>query len=357
MKKLLSIMCVLFLLATTFPVHVFANGSDIIYNDQTGMPDPVLYKAVLNVLGKKEGTFTKNEAAGITVLWTDSYKKPGVKTLKGIENLKELEELSLSYNELTTLSGIEGLTKLKELKVNDNQLISLKGIEGLTDLEILHAYSNKLVNLKGIEGLTKLKDLLVDSNKLVDITGIEVLRNLEVLDLGENQLTDVSGIENLTNLWYLGIGRNRLKRLPDLRKLKNLEWQNTYFGENQLTAETIITKSPSHLVKYDAWLKRELKRQNVVEKVRCKKPGAFKKITVKTRSIVGKARKNVYVSLKSGKKTIKKAKTDSNGVFRLKKLNLKKLGGKTLKLQVYYYNKKYKITWVLKEVTFTVKKC
>jgi len=379
MKKLISVIFAFILFTTMSPVNAFAGGSDILYNDETGMPDKILYEAVLTALGREGGYFTRDEAAGITELKSNNYKKAGIKSLKGIENLTGLTELDVSCNELTSLSGIEGLTKLKVLYVSYNNLISLSGIKGLTRLEYLEAgdnqinslkeieeltslkalfvYRNKLVNLKGVERLTKLNTFYVYENELNDITGIERLKKLTALSLSGNRLTSVKGIENLKNLGHLHISQNKLKSLPDLRKLKYLDWENTDFGGNKLTVKTLVTKSPSHLVKDNGWLKLQIENQKVVETVKCKKPKSFKKITVNTRKIVGKARKRMFVRLKAGGKTLQTVKTDSKGIFRFKKLNLKKFGGKKLKLQVFYYNKKYNITWVLKTVKITVKKC
>ena len=69
-----------------------AAESDIITNDENGIPDEALYKEILRALGKKSGeTFTKQEAESLTELFVGT----SVKTLKGIGNLSQLESLCI----------------------------------------------------------------------------------------------------------------------------------------------------------------------------------------------------------------------------------------------------------------------
>jgi Leucine-rich repeat (LRR) protein len=70
-----------------------------------------------------------------------SYKN--LTSLRGIENLTNLEILECYNNNLTSLSGIENLTRLKYLSCSYNNLSNLKEIESLTNLERLYCYDNK----------------------------------------------------------------------------------------------------------------------------------------------------------------------------------------------------------------------
>jgi len=178
----------------------------------------------------------------------------------------------------------------------------------------LDAVENKLTNLSGIEGLTKLMNL----------------------SAGYNKLTDVKGIENLTNLIGLGVGNNKLKRLPDLTKLTELEAEGTYFAFNQLPENELVEKLPLHLLKSETWLTEQIKLQNATRTLKLTTPSSFNKITAKTNKIVGVAQRNATVRIKHKDKTISSVKANTKGVFKFKKLNLKKYKGKNLTMRVFY---------------------
>lgn len=94
MKKKLALL--LLTIVCICSIHLIRDGnicaadtSDIIKNDETGIPDKVLYQAVLEKLQKdKEESFTKQEAEDID--WLDA--KDGVASLKGIGYLSNLKE-------------------------------------------------------------------------------------------------------------------------------------------------------------------------------------------------------------------------------------------------------------------------
>jgi len=378
-KKLLAVMLALSFLVIIFPVSSHAKGSDVIPNDKTGIPDKGLYQAILETLNRKGGVFTKAEAARITSLDADNYKKerPDIKSLKGIGNLTGLTSLSLSNNKLTNLSGLEESTKLEDLDANDNKLVSIKAIKNLTSLERLELSGNKLTTLSGITKLTNLKVLFIEVNQLTSLSGIENLIKLESLDVYGNKLKNLSGIEGLTNLRDLSAGKNKLvslkgvenlihleglgandnklKKLPDLRRLTDLHDESTTFIFNKLPEKELQEKLPEHLVKYSWWMNRELQLQNATRSLKLTKPTSFKKIKSTTKKIIGTAQKNTKVRIRYKNKTIKTVKANAKGVFKFTKLDLKKYKGKTLKLEVLHIGGLETEYFAIKLIRFTVR--
>lgn len=115
---------------------------------------------------------------------------------------------------------------LKELDCSDLNLTSLKGIENLTNLEFLFCFSNKLTSLNGIENLKKLKYISCRDNKLTTLKGIENLINLNTLYCYNNKLTSIKEIINLNNLNQLAANNNPLSKdeyelIDNLKKLKS----------------------------------------------------------------------------------------------------------------------------------------
>ena len=65
-------------------------SSDVIENNNSGIPDKELYQSILKKLGKKSNEkFTKQEAESIKSLSVYGSRK--IKSLKGIKYLKELK--------------------------------------------------------------------------------------------------------------------------------------------------------------------------------------------------------------------------------------------------------------------------
>jgi len=292
MKKIVSITVMLFVLGTILPTNLFAAGNDVV---PVGSMDGTLYHAVLLKLGKdvyneSERVFTEDEAATITSL-TEVYGT--VTSLKGIGKLPNLVELGISNADehrgaLARLEGIEEAKKLERLFVGSQCLLEIKGIEKLTGLKQLSLKNNILKNLKGIE------------------------------------------------------------------KLVNLEWLDVSW--NYLTKAEIKLRCPEKFTSDENWLKEQVdsQRKETVKKKKIKIQSPHpKRVTRKTKKM--QVRTNFLakkVSLLNGKKTIKSTKrcviVDEGGwyYYSLMSLNLKKLGGKKLKI---------KATGV-KALKFTVKK-
>lgn len=121
---LLPLSLVIAVLLTANVVHA---KSEIIPNNDKGIPDKYLYQAILHCLEKKsDSKFTKKEAASLYSLNQTGFSGKKIKTLKGIENLTNLHHLSIGDNRLTSLKGIERLTNLCSLEIGGNILLILK---------------------------------------------------------------------------------------------------------------------------------------------------------------------------------------------------------------------------------------
>ena len=319
MKKILSLTLVLVLSLSAFSIRTQAVEENVILNDDTGIPDKYLYRTILKTLGKNDNeTFTKEEASAINELVAgNSLNKEKIKSIKGIGNLSALTYLYISSNEITSLEGVEQLTNLRSLYVSNNYL--------------------------------------------TDINPISNLYKLESLDISNNNINSLNPIENLTELSSLVAMRLQLKELPDLKKLTNLTGHHTYFQYNKLSKKELKIKCPAELIEDEGlWLKDQVKFQNVNEILKIKKPKSVKKISKKTKKIVGKTHKGAMVKLITIKnqrqKTIRKVKTNKNGTFTFKNLDLKKMKGKKMIIRAYMYASSYQEEWTLKAITFRVKK-
>lgn len=356
-RKVWITIFLLMVLIVVVPMKTMAAKNKYILNDKTGIPDQVLYQQILIELNKNPNDkFTEKEAKKITRLVAENdNKKNKIKTLKGIEYLKNLTYLDVSSNNLTSIVYIKKLQKLKYLNVSSNNLSDLLGIQKLIKVEHLDISLNKLSSLTGIEKLTNLIRLDAYYNQIKNISSISNLFNLRHIDLDNNKITSLKVIEKLPNLESMHVAGNRLKKLPDLKNYRNLREVN--FKYNKLSNDELEKKLPIGLSGNDVWYKSQVKLQNLVKAINLVRPASFSKININTKKISGIANKNSTVSLRDPKgKKIVSVKTDSKGKFTFKKLNLKKWAGMTLSLQSYVVDQLYGEKKILKEVKFTIPK-
>jgi len=85
--------------------------------------------------------------------------------IEGLQQLKDLKLLDLSYNELTNVKGLENFTSLRVLNLQNNRLLDTIGLEKLVKLEELRLYRNDIHDLPKFEHFKKLKKLYVDSQR------------------------------------------------------------------------------------------------------------------------------------------------------------------------------------------------
>ena len=312
--KILLTSIILVLVVAMLPVNnTMASNSNVICNDNTGIPDKVLYQIILRKLNKYGfDTFTEKEALKIKKLDAGNYNNTKkIKSLKGIGKLKNLVFLDVSYNKIFSLSGIEKLNKLNVLDFSFNQV----------------------KNIKAIKNLYSLKHLTLDVNKIISL----------------------KDIENLTNLESIYAQLNRVKELPNLKKHTNLMDAN--FKYNKISKKELSKKLPDSWLRNDNWFKSHVKLQNLVKTINLVKPNSFNSINKNTKKIIGKANKKSIIVLRdSTKKRIQTVKSDINGQFTLKNLDLKKYAGKTLSLESYVVDQVYDERYILKVKKFMVHK-
>jgi protein phosphatase 1 regulatory subunit 7 len=87
-----------------------------------------------------------------------------------LSSLPALEELYLSYNDLTTISGLDSNLRLRTLDVSNNRIAHLTNLSHLEQLEEFWASSNQLDSFQEIEkelgGLEGLHTVYFEHNPL-----------------------------------------------------------------------------------------------------------------------------------------------------------------------------------------------
>lgn len=258
MKKKCAILLAMLVAGTTImsATPVKAAESEIIKNDETGMPDKVLYDAILSWVDGStgdavDGVLTQAEANELTFFFQMDEEKETITSLRGLEYCKNLEVLDLAGNAIRDISPVAELTKLKELNLCENQISDISAVSSLT-------------NLTG---------LFLSNNEISDISALAKLTKLQGLDLMYNQISDISVLSDLTNLGLsndesdgcLYVNNNNISKLPDLKKLTNLSpesWggpvfedtMKVRFYDNQITLADAQKNLPAQLLASEQWV-------------------------------------------------------------------------------------------------------
>ena len=110
--RVLSTVLAVFMLIGAYTVGLSAATDDgVIRNDETGIPDPVLYNYLISEYDtNNDGVLQKEEADCITRIFYDRYygaTESLVYSLKGLNKCENLTEISFESNKLSNLNGIE----------------------------------------------------------------------------------------------------------------------------------------------------------------------------------------------------------------------------------------------------------
>lgn len=333
-KRALVFMLVVSVLHGSLPLFegsfVKAAGSDVIQNDETGIPDRNLYQLILSTLGKAPGdTFTEEEA----------------------QNVKMLSQGRNSEDDIE--------------RKEEEQIVSLQGMEKLTNLSYFAPGRNKVTDLKPLANLKNLKALdLVCSYCLTNIEEIRGLTQLSYLGLPDT-ITDLNAVQGMTELSSLRAMNADINALPDMTGHTKLTGHDTYLQGNRLTKKELTAKLPKQLVEDKKWMKQtiDLQTYNVKKRLKVTSPRKTAKITSKTKKIVGKADKTLWVGLycinslpNKENKLVREVKVDKNGTFKMKNLNLAKYKKAKMILKSYYKNSYYGEDWEKKTMTFKLRK-
>lgn len=144
MKKICAI--VLSLILVAFAVSVSAvEQTDIIRNDESGIPDRNLYQQlILDFDVNSDGLLQLSEVENVGAILVDGKE---INSLKGINYLTNLKIISAGYNNLESLEGVEGL-HLHSIFVAHNNLTDISALADMSDtLEEINVSENRLSTL------------------------------------------------------------------------------------------------------------------------------------------------------------------------------------------------------------------
>ena len=154
------------------------------------------------------------------------------------EDLLNVDHLFVNakYGRVKTLAGIERLKNLKTLIIYPGKIKSLKPITNLTKLtEIGISRQNKLTDLQLIGKINTLTYISLRDMPNIDISFLENLRNLNDIYIADCGITNIDCLKDL-NPEEVHLWDNNIERLPDLSnwtKIKKLGLSGNPIAKNR----------------------------------------------------------------------------------------------------------------------------
>ncbi|QUH28788.1 leucine-rich repeat domain-containing protein [Vallitalea guaymasensis] len=212
-KKLTAIILPLILLIAFFSYYWYAEIS---------IEDSNLREALKQNIGKLN-------RANLYDVATLDLSNCNIKNLDGVQNLKNINHLCLSNNQIKEIKYINNLN-IDSLDLSNNKIDNIPKLN-LPKLRILDLSGNNISDIQNISNIITLEDLVLSDNNIYNICELTNLPNLTLLDLNLNDLSSIDGIENLKTLKSLFIGGNDIHYINSISNLSNLE--ELILSENQ----------------------------------------------------------------------------------------------------------------------------
>ncbi|NFQ73566.1 DUF5050 domain-containing protein [Clostridium botulinum] len=133
-----------------------------------------------------------------------------------------IKELNVHNKNIKSLKGIEYLKNLTKLDISDNNIKDISRLKGLDSLELLNLYNNNIEDISPISNMEKLKDINLSKNKVKDISYLKDLK-LHHLDLRDNKIENIEVLKDKTSLQHLYLANNSIKDFLPISNLKNLQ--------------------------------------------------------------------------------------------------------------------------------------
>lgn len=166
------------------------------------------------------------------------FKCSNVKDLSVFENLKSLQDISISYVEDTDLNYLKNLTELKAIDIAGVNMRNFEGLENLINVEELFLceiqteYGDQIIDMSEFVNMRKLTNISIEGKKINDISPLIQIENLEMITLIDTDISDISPLANIKNLRNLCIVGNKCVQVEEQAEELFTNVEVTLISEN-----------------------------------------------------------------------------------------------------------------------------
>lgn len=243
----------------------FTTEKEIIYTSSS-FPDTVFYEYILGRCGGEQITQSKlNEIVGITITEDNITNNIPIKSIDGIQYLNNLEEITITGQDITDASMISGLKYLESVSLKSNELTSLPDMSEMIYLYVINFNYNKIPESEIVE------------SKLPENSSC--LGTLNWTEMAEHQLDDVIKIKAPEVCFGWGTSQ------PIVLGISNLK-TTAYTLEANVNGT--IVKTVVHRGNTDSINSTDYKVQGCVIPNTGLQPGTYEDVTVKIYDCYGR---------------------------------------------------------------------
>ncbi|MGU3371881.1 leucine-rich repeat domain-containing protein [Bacillus mycoides] len=150
-----------------------------------------------------------------------SLRNNKISDLSPLSQMKKIKMLDLNSNYIKDIKPLFTVTTLRTLTVANNQIsnANLAGIEQLKNVKNLSLSNNGLTNIEHITSMKKLVELDLSKNELKNIEPLLRLSTVQSLNLEENYISDITPLSQLIGLYDLKLGSNEIRDVRPVQEL------------------------------------------------------------------------------------------------------------------------------------------
>lgn len=197
------------------------DSSEIIENNENGIPDKNLYDAVLEQWDtNKDGKLSIAEA---TTYDTLNLSQKNISSIKGINYFTKLKNLYLDDNNISDISILNKIKKLAFVQIKNNKITTLENCfaEG-GEIFALDLSGNQIVDTKGLEKLEEVTYFTLADNHISDISNLP--NHIFDADFSNNQIQDINSLLKVKDsLYNLNLENNKISDISCLKQIPNLQ--------------------------------------------------------------------------------------------------------------------------------------
>ncbi|MGV8027002.1 MAG: protein kinase [Anaerolineaceae bacterium] len=217
------------------------NPADAVFQES------LIEEAVRLELGKKEGeAISEQELLAVKNLyiWGDkvaadadafnelmndfvnnegNITRGSITTLNDLQELKNLQSISLVYQNITDLSPLSNLVFLEYIDLHHNPIEDVSPLSQIPSLRSLTLFDTNVRDLSALRSCTKLTSLDVGDTQITSLTALNGLASLRNLMLRKAPLQSLDHIDTFTMLERLYLSETMVHDLTPLLALPNLQ--------------------------------------------------------------------------------------------------------------------------------------
>lgn len=149
-------------------------------------------------------------------------KRGMIESLQDLQQLKNLQKLSLAYQNISDLTPLAELDHLEELDLRHNPIFDISPLSESPILTNLILFGTDISDLSSLTNCRKLTLIDVGGTRINSAGAFDGLTSLQIIAIRKAPLQDLDGIDQLTLLEEIYLSDTNLVNMTPLLELPNL---------------------------------------------------------------------------------------------------------------------------------------